>query len=66
MKKDATTHGDIRALAPGQAYWESSSTTFGASVQKRADRVHMDYHKAAMKLDAKLGTHADATGPAEE
>ena len=38
---------------------------FGACVQKRADKVHKDFHKTARKLDAKLGTHADATGPAE-
>ena len=29
---DATTLGDVRTLAPGQAYSESSSTAFGASV----------------------------------
>ena len=38
---------------------------FGASVQKRAGKEHGDYHKTAKKLDAKLGTHADATGPVE-
>ena len=62
---DATTPGDFKALAPGQAYSESPSTAFGASVQKRADKVHEDYHRTAKKLDAKLGTHADATGPVE-
>jgi hypothetical protein len=62
---DATTLGDVKTLAPGQAYSESPSTDFGASVQKRADKVHEDYHKAAKKLDAKLGTPAGATGPVE-
>ena len=38
---------------------------FGASVQKRAGKVHEGYHRTAKKLDAKLGTHADATGPVE-
>ena len=38
---------------------------FGASVQKRADKVKEDYHKAAKKLDAKLDTPAGATGPVE-
>ena len=38
---------------------------FGASVQKRADEVHEDYHTTAKKLDAKLGTDADATGAVE-
>ena len=38
---------------------------FGASVQKRAGKVQEDYHKTAKKLDAKPGTHADATGPVE-
>ena len=36
---------------------------FGASVQKRAGKVHEDYHKTAKKLDEKLGTHADTTEP---
>ena len=49
---DATTPGDIRALAPGQAYSESPSTAFGASVQKRAEKVHEDHHKTSKKLDA--------------
>ena len=62
---DATTLGDVKTLAPGQAYSESPSTDFGASVQKRADKVHEDYQKAAKKLDAKLGTPASATGPVE-
>ena len=62
---DATTLGDVKTLAPGQAYSESPTTAFGASVQKRADKVHEDYHKTAKKLDAKLGTHTDATGPVE-
>ena len=34
---DATTLGDVKALAPGQAYSESPSTSFGESAQKRAD-----------------------------
>ena len=54
------------ALAPGQAYSEPPSTAFGASVQKRADKIHEDNHKTAKKLDAHPGTHADATGPVEE
>ena len=62
---DATTLGDVKTLAPGQTYSESPSTDFGASVPKRADKVHEDYHKAAKKLDAKLGTPAGANGPAE-
>ena len=62
---DATTLGDVKTLAPGQAYSESPSMAFGASAQKRAGRAHEDYHKTAKKLDAKLGTHADATGPVE-
>ena len=47
----------------GQAYSESPSTAFGASAQKRAGKVHEDCHKTAENLDAKLGTHADATEP---
>ena len=43
----------------------SPSTAFGASAQKRADKVHEDNHNTAKKLDAKLGTHADATGLVE-
>ena len=31
----------------------------------RADKVHEDRHKTAKKLDAKLGTHAEATWPVE-
>ena len=49
---DATTLGDVRTLAPGQAYSDSPSMAFGASVQKRADKVLGDYHKTAKKLDA--------------
>ena len=37
---DATTHGDLKALAPWQAYSEPPSMAFGASVQKSADKVH--------------------------
>ena len=37
----------------------------GESVQKRADKVNGDYLTNAKKLNAKLGTHADATGPVE-
>ena len=62
---DATTLGNAKTLAPGQAYSDSPSMAFGASAEKRAGRVHEDYHKTAKKLDAKLGTHADATGPVE-
>ena len=62
---DTTALGDVKALAPGQAYSESPSTAFGASVQKRADKAHEDYHRTSKKLDAKLGTHPDATGPVE-
>ena len=49
---DATTLGDVKALAPGQVYLESASTASGASVQKRADKVHRDHHRTAKKLDA--------------
>ena len=38
---------------------------FGASVQKRADKVYADNRKTVKKLDAKLDLHADATGPVE-
>ena len=62
---DATTLRDVMTLAPGRAYSELPSTAFGASVQKRADKIHEDYHKTAKKLDQKLGTHADAIGPVE-
>ena len=43
---DATTLGDIRALAPGQVYSESPSAAFGASAQKRAEK----YTKTTTKL----------------
>ena len=62
---NATTLGDVKTLAPGQAYSESPSTDFGGSVQKRAGKVHEDYHKAAKKLDAELGTPAGSTRPVE-
>ena len=35
------------------------------SMKERADKVHEDFHKTANKLDAKHGTHADATGLVE-
>ena len=63
--EDATDLGDVKTLAPGQAYSESPPTAFGASVQKRADKLHEDYNETAKKLDAKPGTHTDATGPVE-
>ena len=62
---DATTLGDVRTMAPGQAYSESPSMAFWSSILKRADKVHEDYHENATKLDEELGTHADATGPVE-
>ena len=34
--------GDVKTLAPGQAYSESPSMASGASDQKRADKVHGD------------------------
>ena len=37
---DVTSLGDVRTLAPGQAYSESQSTVFGAHVQKRAGKAH--------------------------
>ena len=40
--RDATTPGDVKTLAPGQACSDSPSTAFGASVQKRAGKVHED------------------------
>ena len=58
---DATTLVDVKALAPGQAYSESPPTAFVASAQKRADKVHEEYHTTSKKLDSKLGTHTDAT-----
>ena len=63
---DATALGDVKALSPGQAYLESSITAIGEFVEKRADSVHEEYHIVAKKLDAKLGTHADATGPSRQ
>ena len=42
---DATTLGDVKTLAQGQAYSEPPSTAFGASAQKRAGKVHGDYPK---------------------
>ena len=62
---EASTPGDVRTLAPWKAYPELPSTAFGASVQKRADKVHGDYHITAKALDAKIGTHTDATGLVE-
>ena len=50
---------------PSTAHSESQSTAFGAFVQKRAGKVHGDCHKTAKKLDEKLVTHADATGPVD-
>ena len=62
---DATTPRDVKALTLGQANSESPSAAFGACDQKRADNLHEEYLKTAKILDAKLGTHADATGPVE-
>ena len=50
---DATTLGDVKMLAPGQAYSEPPPTAIGASVQKRAAKVHNDSHITAKKLDEK-------------
>ena len=56
----------VMTLSPGQDYSaESTSTAFGASVEKRAEKFHDDNHRAANKLEAKLGTPAGATGLAE-
>ena len=55
---------DVMTLSPEQDYSaESTSTAFGASVEKHADNFHEDNHRAANKLE--LGTPAGATGLAE-
>ena len=62
---DATNLGDVRTVALGQVNSKPVSMAFGASAQKRAGKVNEAYQKFAKKLDAKLGTHTDATRPAE-
>ena len=41
---DACTLADLKTLAPGQAYSESTSTGFSETVKKREVQVHEDYH----------------------
>ena len=44
---DATTLGDVKMSEPEQVYSESAPMAFGASVQKRADKVLEDYPKTS-------------------
>ena len=62
---DAQTLCDVKSLAPGQAYSESTSTNPADAVKKRESQVTKDYHKAAKKLDEKLGTVPGTIGPVE-
>ena len=62
---DASTLADLKTLAPGQAYSESTSTGFSETVKKREVQVHEDYHKAAKKLDGQLGSRVGTIGPVE-
>ena len=62
----AKAHGgralaDMRALAPGIAYSESTSTTFSHSADKRQKQASPAYHTAARYLDAELESFARAS-----
>ena len=48
------TFADMRALAPGAAHSESTSTTFSHSVEKRKKQVSPAYSAAALSLDEEL------------
>ena len=55
----------MKRLAPGQAYSESTSTNPADAVKKRESQVTKDFHKAAKKLDEKLGAVPGTIGPIE-
>ena len=56
---------DVKTLAPGQTYSQSTSEMFSAAVAKRQSKVSKDYHNAARKLDQKLGTPPGVLGKVE-
>ena len=59
------THADMKALAPGDMYCESSSTDPSHSVEKRQAQVSPAYHAAVRSLDAELGSQPRSPGPVE-
>ena len=59
------TLADLRALAPGAVYSESTSAASSHSVEKRQKQVSPAYHVAARSLDAELDSQPGSPGPAE-
>ena len=62
----ACTLTDVKTIAPGQMYSESSSETHGAVVAKRQSKVSRDYHNAVFKLDQRLLTVSGEIGAVEK
>ena len=55
----------MRALVPGKAYSESTSTVFSHSAEKRHKQVSPAYHSAARSLEAELDSKLGSPGPVE-
>ena len=59
------TLADMKTLTPGEAYYESTSTAFPHSVEKRQRQVILVYHAAARSLDAEHDSQSGSPGPVE-
>ena len=59
------TLADMKALVPGAAHSESTSTAFSHSVEKRQKKIGLNYHAAARSLGAELGSQPGSPGPVE-
>ena len=62
MFSPACTLSDVKTIAPGQMYSESSSETHSAVVAKRQGKISRDYHNAARELDQRLGITSGEIG----
>ena len=56
---------DMKSLAPGEAYSESTSTAFSYSIEKRHKQVSPAYRAAARSIDAELDSQPGSPGPVE-
>ena len=59
------THADMKALAPGKAYSESTSTAPSHSAEKREKQVSLACDAATGSLDAELDLKPGSPGPVE-
>ena len=65
LAKTQVSPGATQKTKPRTAYFESTSTDFPHSVEKRQKQVSSAYHAAASLLDAKLDSQPGSPGPVE-